>query len=319
MIPDLHRLVQEAEVRIRPHIRETILDHSAYFSGLGDADVLFKLENLQYTGSFKIRGALNKMLFLDKASAERGVAASTGNHAAAVAFGLSQLNTTGIIFVPEGAAASKVDAIERLGVIPRRFGDDPGETEVHARKFADENGMIYVSPYNDAHVVAGQGTIGVDLERQLEEFDVLIASLGGGGLISGIAGYLAVTRPGVEVVACSPENSQVMIRSVEAGRILEIESLPTLSDGTAGGVESGAITFDMCRELIDEYVTVTEDEIRSAMRTFIEKQHMLIEGAAGVAVAGYMKLRDRFAGKRVVIVICGANIGLDVLKGVLDG
>jgi len=320
LISGVHELVLQAEERIRPHIRETMLDRAAFSSGPGGPDVYFKLENLQHTGSFKVRGALNKILSLDRESAARGVvAASTGNHGAAVAFALAHLGAPGIVFVPEGAAASKVATIERLGVTPRRVGGDPAETEMYAREFAQENGMTYVSPYNDAHVVGGQGTIGVELERQLGNFDVLVASLGGGGLISGIAGYLAGALPGVEVVACSPENSQVMARSVAAGRILDIESLPTLSDGTAGGVEPGAITFDMCRELIDEYVSVTEDEIKASIRDFIEKQHMLIEGAAAVAVAGYTRLRRRFADKRVVVIICGANIGHDVLRGVLAG
>ena len=318
MIADLHELVLEAESRIRPHVRETILDRSAYYSDLTNADVYFKLENLQYTGSFKVRGALNKILALDSDASARGVvAASTGNHGAAVAYSLSRLGAHGIVFVPEEAAASKVRSIEMMGIIPKRVGRDPADTEAHARRYAEENGMTYVSPYNDELVVAGQGTIGVELERQLDGFDVLIASLGGGGLISGIAGYLASASPGIEVIASSPENSQVMIRSIEEGEILDLESAPTLSDGTAGGVEPGAITFDTCRELIDRSVTVTEEEIKSALRGMIDNQHMLVEGAAGVAVACCEKLREHLSGRRVVVVICGGNIGADVLKGVL--
>ena len=137
-------------------------------------------------------------------------------------------------------------------------------------------------------------------------------------MISGIAAYLKSVQPGVQVVGCSPENSQVMIQSVRAGRILDLPSLPTLSDGTAGGIEPGAITFDLCRELVDDYLTVTEEEIKASLRLFIGGQHMLIEGAAAVAIAAYLKSCQRFAGRNVVIVLCGANISLDTLRDVLN-
>jgi threonine dehydratase len=315
---DVRKEVLLAERRIRSHIRETFLDRSAYLSGLGAADVYCKLENLQHTGSFKVRGALNKVLSLNDEESGRGVvAASTGNHGAAVAFALRKLHASGMIFVPEDAVQSKVDAIRELGAEVRTFGRDPAETEVHARQYAIDNDLAYVSPYNDPQVLGGQGTIGVELERQLAGANVVFVSVGGGGLISGIAGYLKSARSGVEIIGCSPENSQVMIQSVRAGKILDLPSLPTLSDGTAGGVEPGAITFDLCRELVDEYVTVTEDEIADALRSYVRAHHMLIEGAAAVAIASYIKMRDRFAGKSVVIVICGANISLDALKEIL--
>jgi threonine dehydratase len=315
---DVRQEVLLAEGRIRSHIRETFLDHSAYLSGLGGANVYCKLENFQHTGSFKVRGALNKVLSLkDEESASGVVAASTGNHGAAVAFALRRLRGRGIIFVPENAVQSKVGVIRGLGAEVRTFGRDPAETEIHARQYANDNDIAYVSPYNDPQVLGGQGTIGIELERQLADADVVFVSLGGGGLISGIAGYLKSVWSGVEIVGCSPENSQVMIQSVRAGKILDLPSLPTLSDGTAGGVEPGAITFDLCRELVDDYVTVTEGEIRDALRSYVRAHHMLIEGAAAVAIASYVKMRDRFAGKNIVIVICGANISLDTLKEIL--
>jgi threonine dehydratase len=178
--------------------------------------------------------------------------------------------------------------------------------------------MTYVSPYNDPLVVGGQGTVGVELDRQLDRIDAVFVSLGGGGLISGIAAHLRTVRPDVTVVGCSPENSQVMIQSVRAGKILDLPSRPTLSDGTAGGVERGAITFDLCRELVDDFVTVTEEEIANHWREFTTTHHMMIEGAAAVAIASFMKLRDRFAGNNVVVVLCGANISPDTVKGLLS-
>lgn len=308
-----------AESRIRPHIRETILEPVPYLSQIGGAEVHAKLENLQHTGAFKVRGAMNKILSLTVEEQGRGiVAASTGNHGTAVAFSLKRLKAPGIIFVPESTPPSRKDAIERMGAEVRLHGCDCVETETFARRYAAEKGMTYVSPYNDLHVVAGQGTIGVELERQIDRIDAVFAALGGGGMIAGIAAHLKSLRPEVGIIGCSPENSQVMIQSVKAGEILDLPSKPTLSNGTAGGLEKGAITFDLCRALVDEYVTVTEDEIKKSLREFIQHQHMLIEGAAAVAVASYLKMRDRFAGRRVVVVICGANIDVETLKSVLS-
>ena len=180
--------------------------------------------------------------------------------------------------------------------------------------------MTYVSPYNDPQVIGGQGTIGVELARQLDRIDAIYVALGGGGLVSGIAGYLKSVQPGVQVIGCSPQHSQVMVQSIAAGRILDLPSLPTLSDGTAGGIEAGSITFELCRDLVDDYVTVTEDEIAASLRFFLATHHMLIEGAAAVAVAAYLKTRERWAGTQsnVVLVICGANISLETLQNILQ-
>ena len=315
---DIAAEVIAAEKRIRPYIRETILEYSPYYSRFADADVHFKLENLQHTGSFKLRGAMNKMLSLTRAQRQRGVVtASTGNHGAAMAYGLGKLGATGIVFVPQNAAAGKVQAIERLGAEVQYFGDDTADTEAHARKFAQKKGLTYIPPYNDLQVIGGQGTIAVELVKELNKIDAVFAALGGGGLISGIAAYLKSIHPGVEIIGCSPQNSQVMIRSVDAGKILDLPSLATISDGTAGGIEPGAVTFDLCRELIDDYETVTEEEIKESLVAFLQTQHMLIEGAAAVAVAAMVKRRDRLAGKNVVVIVCGSNISVETLKTVL--
>lgn len=307
-----------AESRIRPHIRETILEYSPYLSRKGGVSVFCKLENLQHTGAFKMRGAMNKLLSLTTEELSRGVVtASTGNHGVAVAFSLNKLDAQGITFVPEGTPRSKVEAIERLGAEVRYYGEDCVVTETFARQYALKNKMIYISPYNDPQIVGGQGTIGMELAHQLDQIDTVFVSLGGGGLISGIAGYLKSVHPDVRIIGCSPENSQVMIQSIKAGKILDLPSLPTLSEGTAGGVEPGAITFKLCRELVNEYITVSEDEIKESLRMFIQNQHMLIEGAAAVSVASYLKMRKCFTDQNVVIVICGSNINLETLKGIL--
>jgi threonine dehydratase len=311
--------VIEAEQRIRPYIKETPLEYSIYLSQLSQAHVWLKLENLQHTGSFKLRGAINKLLTLGEEHAKHPVVtASTGNHGAGVAFGLRALNRPGLIFVPENAAPAKVDAIRRLGAEVRVHGSNCLETENFAQQYAERNGLIYISPYNDPAVIAGQGTIGREAARQSPRIDALFASVGGGGLISGIACYLKSQLPNpLTIIGCLAENSPEMALSIKAGKFVEFDPKPTLSDGTAGGFERGAITFDLCRNLVDTFILLSEEEIAEAMRRFIEIHHMLIEGAAGVAIAGFLKMHERFRNQNVVIVICGANISLSTLKSIL--
>ena len=315
---DIAREVIAAEKRITPYIRKTILESSSYYSRIVGADVYFKLENLQHTGSFKVRGAMNKLLSLNDKERKRGVVtASTGNHGAALGFCLDKVGGSGIVFVPENASTTKVEAIEHLGVKVQYAGDDCTEAEAEARQYAKENQLTYMPPYNDIKIIGGQGTIAAELTKQLDRIDAIFIALGGGGLISGVAGHLKASCPNVKVFGCSPENSQVMIQSIKAGKILDIPSLPTLSDGTAGGVEMDSITFKFCRDLVDDFITVTEEEIKESLREFIQMHHMLIEGSAAVAIAACKKKGRQFTGKNVVAVVCGGNISLETLKSVL--
>ncbi len=315
---DVASEVLAAEQRIRPYVRETPVEDSAELSRAAGGHVFLKLENLQLTGSFKLRGAINKLLSLSEEERRRGVvAASSGNHGAAVAHGARILGSRVVVYVPEDASPAKIEAIETLGAEIRRQPGDAVHAETAARRYADDEGLTYLSPYNDLRVVGGQGTVGVELARQLEWIDAVYVALGGGGLISGIAGYLKSLAPGVEVVACSPANSSVMADSVRAGRILEQESLPTLSDGTAGGVEQDAITFELCRTLVDRYLEVSETETRDAMRLVIGRHHTLIEGAAAVPVAALLKDEKPLAGRHAAVVLCGANVTLETLRAVI--
>lgn len=318
MIEELFASIEAAERRIRPYIRETYVAHSAAFSAELGADLWFKCDNLQHTGSFKVRGAFNKLLTLrEQGHTAPVITASTGNHGAAVAYALRQLDMRGAVCVPETADPGKVAAIRRLGASVEVIGHDPVDTEQAARARAAESGVVYVSPYNDPAIVAGQGTLGVEVTRQLPAVDVAYVALGGGGLISGVAAALKAHWPDIQIVGCSPANSAIMIQSVAAGHIVAAPSLPTLSDGTAGGVEPAAITFEYCRRLVDRYVTVSEQEIATALVDFIGDQHMLIEGAAAVSLAAVRREAAQVAGQRVLIVLCGANIGLGTLRSVL--
>jgi len=311
-------MVADAMERIRSYVRETILDPSAFYSQRTGVDLHFKCENLQHTGSFKVRGALNKILSLNVEARDAGiVTASTGNHGAACAFAMNQVGADGIVFVPETTRETKLAAIRRFGVEIRTYGRDSVETEEYARTFAATESKIYIPPYNDPWVVGGQGTIAMELLEQMPTLDAVFVSVGGGGLIGGIASYLKSVRPEIQVFGCSPENSQVMAQSVLAGKLLDLPSLPTLSDGTAGGVEAGSITFPLCRDFVDQYISVNEEEIATSLREFLGAQHMLIEGSAAVSIAAFLRVADQLKDARVAVVLCGANISVETLKEIL--
>ena len=288
------------------------------FSELLNGNVWFKLENNQVTGSFKARGAINKLLSLTDTEKNMGVvSASTGNHGAAVAYAAGELNIKCTIYVPNDASPAKLSNMKNFGAKVETFGNDCVEAEKRARDVSVSSGETYVSPYNDRYVIAGQGTLGFEIASQCDHLDTIIVSVGGGGLIGGTASYLRSIWPDIEVIGCSPENSAVMIHSINAGKVLDMESKPTLSDGTAGGVEMDSITFPICRDMIDESILVTEDEIKEAMVMYMQHEHQLIEGAAGTAVAALIKKKENLKGKNVGVVICGGNISLDIIRSIL--
>lgn len=303
--------------RIGGIIEHTALDHSVAFSEASGAEVYLKRENRQLTGSFKIRGASNRLATLTEEQREQGcVAASSGNHGAAVACAMQKMATSGVIFVPEQTSPAKVDAIKSYGGNVQFFGTDGLDTEQHARQYAESNKMYYLSPYNDPEVIAGQGTCGVEIRDELPDVDAVYVAVGGGGLIAGVASVLKAHNPAIKVYGCQPEASAVMAKSVEAGEILDLPSDPTLSDGTAGGIEAAAITFELCCELIDEFLLVSEDEIAAAMRLYIDAEHEPLEGAAGVALAALLKHKDREPARKVAVIICGGNVSQQVLDNV---
>lgn len=330
-------------------VEPTELMHSPQLSEMGDCQVYFKLENRQPTGSFKIRGAFNKIVATegitadppeaDEQAAEKPaeparpaqpggdaqpplsyVAASTGNHGAALAHAARELKRVATVFVPENASPAKISKIEELGAKVVEHGTDCIESEARARQFAEENGMVYVSPYNDLDVVRGQGTIADELIEQfeIEPVDLVIAAVGGGGLISGVGARLKELSQDAEVIGVSPENSTALIDSLAAGQVVPDNSLPTLSDATAGGIEEGAVTLELCRKAVDHFTTVSEEDIARTLKWFVSTYDMRIEGAAAVAIAGFLKLRNNFAGKNVVILICGGNIDDEVLDQIMS-
>jgi threonine dehydratase len=302
-----------AAERIRAYVRESPLWFSHSLSELTAARVFLKLENLQETGAFKLRGAANKLLSLPRDQAARGVvAASTGNHALAVATIGQKIGIPVEIFVSEHIHPSKRSRIESLRARVRAVNGDALQAELAARREAECSGRSYVSPYNDIQVVEGQGTVAVEILRQLpelgaEKLDAVFVAVGGGGLIGGIGSHLKRVSPGTEVVACWPENSPALLECLRAGAVIEVPEKPTFSTSTAGGVEPNTITLELCQRVVDRKVLVTEDAILDAARLVRKKDDQLIEGAAAVAVAAFLKSASGYAGKTVAILLCGGN------------
>jgi threonine dehydratase len=306
---------RQAAKRIADLTEHTPLRRSKAFSDDLTADVFFKLENRQTTGSFKLRGATNRLLTLSDGQRARGcVAASSGNHAAAVACAMQRLGVRGVIFVPEQTSSAKVGKIKGYGGDVRFFGSDGLDTELHARAYADEHDMFYLSPYNDEEVIAGQGSCGVEIIEDLPDVEAVFVAVGGGGLIGGVGSVLKQHNSNIRVYGCQPMASPVMARSVEAGEILDMPSDPTLSDGTAGGIEAGAITFPVNQAVVDDWVLVDEEQIASAMRLYLKCEDEIVEGAAGVAIASLLEKREEIVGKKVVVIVCGGNVSKDVAR-----
>jgi len=320
IISDTAATAAEAAVRVAGQIERTDLAKSRAFSDMLAANVFFKLENLQTTGSFKLRGATNRLMTLSEEDRAKGcVTASSGNHGAAVACAMQKLGTKGVIFVPEQTSKAKVEKIKGYGGDARFFGTDGLDTEQHAREYAEQNGMLYLSPYNDKEVVAGQGTCGIEILEQLPDVDAVFVAVGGGGLIGGVGAVLKADNPDIRVYGCQPDQSAVMMRSVEAGEIVDLVSGTTLSDATAGGIEPGSITFPLNEAVVDEWVNVDEQAIADAMRSYMNNEGHTIEGAAGVAIAAMIERREEIAGKNAVVVICGGNISDEILDRVKSG
>lgn len=304
-------MVEAAAERIGRVIRETPVEHSAALSDLTGCEVFLKLEHLQKTGSFKLRGASNRILGLGESDLERGVvAASTGNHGLGVCYAARHVGAVATVYLPRDTSQSKISMMERLGGRLIFVDGDCMSAETAARAAAEESGRVFVSPYNDIEVIAGQGTIGLELSRQIERLDAVYISVGGGGLIAGVAAYLKNANPGIRVVGCWPENSRVLYECLRAGRIIEFPEQETISESTAGGVEPGSVTFPLCRDLIDDYALVTESGIHAAMRLLAEKERWMVEGSAGVAMAGLIGTANQVKGRNVAVLLCGRNISL---------
>lgn len=316
---DIVQEIYNAEERIRPHIVRTPIIESTVDGSRRTHPVFLKLENQQHTGSFKARGSLNKILSLNDMDQQKGViTASTGNHGMGVARALQLTGVAGSIFLPRSASKLKLEKLTMLGANLQFVDGSPLDTELHAKSVAEESGANWISPYNDPKIIGGQGTVAIEILEQMPDVRRVFVTVGGGGLVSGIASMLKHERPGIEIIGCVPQNSPEMYLSVKAGHIVHLdEDKETLSDGSAGGAEDDAITFPLCAELIDDWVLVSENEIADAMGAIYQEHKMIIEGSAGVAVAASLKYGSDT--QHDLAIICGGNVDVGRFEKIVKG
>lgn len=307
---------------LSPVLHETPLTWSAPLSDAIGGAVYIKQENLQRTHTCKARSAYYMLSTLSEAERRHVVTVSTGNNGVSMSWAMAELGIPGTVFLPHTVVPHKVAAIERHPVRIIREGQDIVDAEIVARAYAAARGYTFRSPYNEWGAMIAQATIAHEVFQQLDAIgaaaDAFVVPVGGGGLIAGIAAYLLDDGRTVELIGAQPEKSPVMALSVRAGRILEMPSEPTLSDATAGGIEQGAITFPYCRDHVSEWVLSSEDEIAEAMWMLYREHDIRVEGSGALAVATLLKHRERFRGKTVVLLACGANVDASLLQRLRD-
>jgi len=309
--------IEEARRRIRKVILQTPMIYSDTFSKLTGKEIFLKLENLQKTGAFKVRGAYNKLSRLSPPLKKMGVvAASAGNHAQGVAFASSLLGIHSIIVMPEGASLAKQMATRSYGGEVILFGKDTDEALIRARELAEE-GKSFIHPFDDLEIIAGQGTIGLDILEGVPEVEAIIAPVGGGGLISGIATIVKKRRPGVEVIGVESAHARPALISLRRKGIVEVKIKPTLADGIALR-RIGEITFPIIQKEVDEIVTVKEDEIASAILLLMERKRVVAEGAGASPLAALLSGRLKTRARRIVLVISGGNIDIHLLDRIIE-
>lgn len=320
------RDVTEGDVRLarqriaRVAIRTPLLPSRSLSNGIG-ASVYLKLESLQETGSFKVRGAANKMLTLRPDEQKRGViAVSTGNHGRAVAHVARRLDIKALICIPEGVPNNKVEAIESLGAEILVCGQSYDEAEEHAFRLAKDRGLAMINPYDDPFVIAGQGTIGLEILDELPEVDTVLVPVGGGGLISGIGLALKSANPHIQLIGVSMDRAPVMYHSLKAGEPLRMPQEETIADALVGGIGAeNQYTFRMAQKLVDDFVLVSDEEIAKAMAFAVEKLRLVVEGGGAVGIAALLHGKVKGIDGKVAVVVSGGNVDLSSLLEITNG
>ena len=312
--------VMRARRRIAPYVRRTPLVPSAWLTNLSGGEISLKLELLQVSNSFKSRGAFNAVL----ARLERPdgvpaqlVTASAGNHGRALAAAAQTFALPLIVFTPSDAPKTKLDAIRRHGADLRADGRDYDDAERMAKAFASITGAEFISPYNDADVIAGAATIALEVFEDAPGVDTLIVPVGGGGLISGVAAAAKSITPACEVIGVEVAASCAFQTSVRAGRLVEIVPGATLADGLGGNPDPETITFGFIQRFVDRIVTVTEDDLSAAIAGLVDAEHLVAEGAGAAGVAALVGGRASVRGRRVAVIVTGSNIDRARLAAVL--
>jgi threonine dehydratase len=311
-----------ARRRIRDHIRRTPLVPSAWLSTELGTDVRLKLETHQITGSFKLRGAFNATLA--RAARAGGlsrplVTASAGNHGRALAYAAERLGVPLIVYAPRNAPRAKLDAIAGHGADLRLDATDYEETERLAKAVAARGEAAYISPYSDPDVIAGAGTVAIEIFEDWPDADLIVVPVGGGGLISGVAIAARAIAPAAETVGVEVEASHVFHDSLAAGHLVEVQVGPTLADGLAGNADPETITFAYIQKLISRIVLVSEPALTGAVRDLAGREHEIVEGAGAVGVAALAARKIDITGRKVAVILSGRNIDLEKLTAVLAG
>jgi threonine dehydratase len=309
--------IEAAQKKIQKVIPQTPMIYSETFSKLTGKEVFLKLENLQKTGSFKIRGAYYKLLQLTPPMKRRGVvAASAGNHAQGVALASSILGIHSTIVMPEGVSLAKQMATQAYGGEIVLYGQNTDEALGYANELA-KGGKSLIHPFDDEQVIAGQGTIGLEILKEVPEVDSIIVPIGGGGLISGISAIVRRRRPDVKVIGVQSNHALSAFYSLRRKKIVEVKAKPTLADGIAIQ-RVGEITFPLIQEGVDEIVTVGENEIASAILMLMERKRIVTEGAGATPLAALLSRRLKIRSKKVVLVISGGNIDFHLLDRIIE-
>jgi threonine dehydratase len=316
---DVPQLVLNAIERCQAHLPPTPLEYSMYLSKQIDGEVWLKLDSMQRTSSFKFRGALNKILSLSEAELDKGiVSASTGNYALAVAEAMRIRGRRATIYVANDIEPSRLELLRAHGLDLVVFGENSWDAENEARRVGEDEDKVYVSPYNDPIVVGGQGTCGYEISQQLPDLDAAFFACGAGGLLTGSAGWLNSHNPDIEAFGVSSENSPVMYESMRANKMVQPEVFPTLADTCAGLVDMDSVTLDLCQRYVKEIVLLSEEEIEASIRLLFEQHRLVVEGSGALGVGGLLKRKEQFKGKKVVAVVCGRNIGLELFKKIIQ-
>jgi len=314
------RQVYLARKRIAPVARRTPLVHSPRLAERAGGSIYLKLENLQETGSFKIRGAANKMLSLGPQARERGVVTvSSGNHGRAVSYIARRLGIRAVVLLSEAVPQGKREAIQKLGAEVIVHGKTYDEAADYALRLQEEQGLTMINPFDDPLVIAGQGTIGLELLEDLPEIDAVVVPLSGGGLLGGISLTLKSAHAGIRTVGVSMERGPAMVESLHAGRVVDVVEEPTLADALAGGIRPNVYTFGMIQKYTDETVLVSEEEIAAAMVFALEKHHLVVEGGGAVGIAALLHGKVQDLGEHVAVVVSGGNVDLPLLLKVIEG
>jgi threonine dehydratase len=305
--------VWQAKKRISSLVKRTPLIQSPALSEQMNANVYLKLENLHDIGAFKIRGAANKILSLSQEEQQRGVTTfSTGNHGLAVAYVAKQIGIQAVICISSRVPKAKVDAIKHWGAQIEIVGESQDEAGIYCEKLQDDHGMTVIQPFDDPYVIAGQGTIGLELLEDLPNLNSVIIPLSGGGLLAGIGLSLKTNNPGIDVYGVSMERSPVMVESLKTGKPIELKEQETLADSLLGGIGlDNKYTFGLVQNYMDKAFLVSEESIAKAMAYMLEKHRMVIEGASATGIAALAEKIRIKPGSTSVIIISGQNVDLD--------